>query len=295
MPDLAINYELLRKLGADAELLKEEIDDTRHRRLPFDVYATSPRAAMAIEYYYSKWDDAFGNAGRLLDKLGKTFTGVAEQWFNQDAQYAAQAAQQYALLRHGAWASDKQQYETWKEKSQTYVTVQRWDENGNPYFTTEPLADPDKGPEDPGDPPTHLTLEPKGEPGANVLRKIDTQVRYGEDGRFTSIETTVEGPNGLTYTEKTTFEENGLTTVSKQPDGTTVTSMQRENPDGTGTRTVTTTDSDGKTTTETYHGTGLTTDKPTWTKVRDDNAKPGGGSGGGPHHVPDTPGIHTKY
>jgi hypothetical protein len=283
VPDIVIDYELLNTLGRQTDTLKHKISDARTGKHDYSPDQVGPDAAFMIEEYYQAWSGAFKHAWNLLESLSNTYTGVAQQWFEQDAGYAATANEQAAGFTHALWAMQKSAYDNWVKLSHTYVTVHGFDDNGNPYEKQVPLADPDNPPPQPG-------TEPNGYHFTSADGSTqDTTSTYDSNGNLTSNDTTItDGNGGLKYHEQTSFGDHGsYTTNVTNPDGSTSTETVVGNPDGTGTKTDVTTDPDGKTTTTTFTGTGVDGSDPQWTKVDDpsshsgSNPGPGGGGGGG--------------
>lgn len=284
MPDIVIDYELLNQLGKDTETLKNKISDARLKDHHYSVNEAGG-AAPDIGFYYTMWSGAFKHAWDLLESLSGTYTTVAQQWFDQDAGYAATANEQAAGFTHSMWEMQKSAYDNWQKLSHTMVTIHGFDDNGNPYEMQVPLADPNKPPPAPGAEPTGYSYT------AGDGSQHNTTSHYDADGNLTSNDTTVtDGGGGLSYHEHTDFGDNGsYTSTVNHPDGTNSTETVTGNADGTGTKTDTYTDGDGKTTTTTYTGTGVNGPNPTWTENKPDN---GGGGGGGNHPAPPGPGAH---
>jgi hypothetical protein len=288
--DIAIDYELLNQLGKDLETLKYRISDARTSNHNFSTADVGgPYIPLVMEHCYQVWGGAFKHAWDLLESLSSTYTGVAQQWFEQDAGYAATANEQAAGFTHSMWEMKKSAYDNWQKLSHTYVTVHGFDDNGNPYDKQVPLADPNTPPEAPGQEPTSYTFA--GPDGSQHT----TTSTYDADGNLTSSDSTVtDGNGGLSYHEHTSFGDNGSYNLSvENPDGSKSTETVTGNADGTGTKVDVITGSDGKTTTTTYTGTGVNGPDPTWTQFGDtkgDDSDPhtqsggvtgsGGGSGG---------------
>jgi hypothetical protein len=262
VPDIAIDYELLHHLGQTTDTLKNKLDDARRSS---HVYAASEvgEAEFAIAMFYDAWKSAFKNAGTLLESLSQTYTGVAQQWFEQDAQYAATANEQAAGFTHSMWEMQKSAYDNWQKLSHTYETVHGFDKNGNPYEKQVPLADPNNPPPAPGaEPHGYQYIGPDGS-------LQNTTTTYDANGNVKSSDTTVtDGNGGFGYHEHTEFGDNGgyVSTVN-HTDGTTTVESVTGNSDGTGTKTDVYTDANGKTTTTTYTGTGVNGPNPTWTQT----------------------------
>jgi hypothetical protein len=281
VPDIVIDYELLNHLGQETTTLKDKISDARTANHYYPPNEVGADASDMIDSYYQAWGGAFKHAWNLLESLSNTYTSVAQQWFDQDAGYAATGNEQAAGFTHGLWQMKQSAYDNWQRLSHTMVTVHGFDENGKPYEMQVPLADPNKPPEAPGAEPDgyHYTA-----PDGSSHNTIST---YNSSGNLTSNDTTVtDGNGGLSYHEHTTFGENGsYTSTVNHPDGTTSTETVTGNADGTGTKTDVTTDSDGKTTTTTYTGTDVNGGNPTWTQSDDPTIT------GGPHPNAPPPGA----
>jgi hypothetical protein len=279
VPDIVIDYELLNTLGKDTETLKNKVSDARIKDHNFSV-SEAGTAAGDIAFYHSMWSGAFKHAWDLLESLSKTYTGVAQQWFDQDAGYAATANEQAAGFVHSMWNMKKQAYDNWQRLSHIYVTIHGFDDNGNPYEKQVPLADPNKPPEAPGTEPTQYSYT------ASDGSQHTTTSTYDGSGNLTSNDTTVsDGAGGMSYHEHTDFGDNGsYTSTVNHPDGSKTVETVTGDEHGIGTKTDTVTDADGKTTTTTYTGTGVNTKDPTWTDTtphKDDGGGNGGGNGGG--------------
>ena len=277
MPDIVIDYELLHQLGRDTHTFKERLDDARNTRIDYAQGELDWQVEMAIQGYYNRWKGAFKNAGDLLEKLSKTYTSVAQQWFDQDGRYAAQASEQTAGFIHSEWESKKAAHDNWEKLSHTYVPVHGYDDNGNPYEMQVPLADPNAPPQAPGNEPvSYEYTSPDGS------QHHTTTTTYNSDGTVEAQDTTVTDGDGLSYHEHTVFgANNSHTSTVDHPDGSSTVDTVTGNADGSGTRTTTTTDADGKATTSTYTGTGLGTENESWTENKTQNGGGGGGGGGG--------------
>jgi hypothetical protein len=258
--DLAIDYELLHQLAQETDALKNKLSDTRKQNHTYGESLVGPDASLMIDEYYDAWSDAFRRAEHLLESLSGTYNSVAQQWFEQDAQYATVANEQAAGFTHNMWAMKKSAHDSWQKLSQTYVPGIGFDTNGNVITTQVPLADPHQAPEDPGQ-------EPHGYTSADGSQ--NTTSVYDSNGNLTSNDTTItDGNGGFTYHEHTQLGENGsYTNTVNGPDGSTTIATIQGNPDGTGTKTVETTDPDGKKQTTTYTGTGVNGSDPSWTQV----------------------------
>ncbi|MBV2356452.1 hypothetical protein KUM39_19060 [Streptomyces sp. J2-1] len=262
MPDIVLDYELLHRLGRDIETLKHRIEESNAGHRDFGWWEVGPGVAQTLDGYRRGWKNAFKNATELLESLSGTYTAVAQQWFDQDASYAAIANEQAAGFTHSMWLTKKMSYDTWERLSHTYQAVTMYDDDGNPYLMGVPLADPHKPPPEPGaEPSGYSYTAPDGS-------KHETTSAYNPDGSLHSNETSISNGDGtLQYHEKTTFGEHGsYESVVKHPDGSTVQETVVGNPDGTGTKTDVVTDTSGRTDKTVYSGTGLDGDNPVWTK-----------------------------
>ncbi|SEO08693.1 hypothetical protein [Actinacidiphila rubida] len=293
MADIVIDYELLNQLGKDTDTLKNKVSDARQANHYYPPNEVGADASLGIDWYYQAWKGAFKHAWDLLESLSGTYTTVAQQWFDQDAQYAAVGNEQALGFEHAIWNMHKMEYDSWKKLSETYVTVHGFDDNGNPYEKQVPLADPDKPPADPGAEPTTYTYT------ASDGSKHTTTNTYDANGNLTGSNTTIsDGQGGMSYHENTTFGDNGsYNSTVNHSDGSTTVEEVHGNADGTGTRTDTTTDADGKKTVTVYTGTGVNGADPQWTKKDDSNNGDGNGNNGhgngngGPHP---TAGSHQQ-
>lgn len=144
MPDIVIDYELLNQLGKDTETLKHKISDARTANHYYPPNEVGADASISIDWYYQAWGGAFKHAWDLLESLSSTYTSVAQQWFDQDAGYAATGNEQAAGFTHSMWEMKKSAYDNWNKLSHTFVTIHGFDDNGNPYEKQVPLADPNK-------------------------------------------------------------------------------------------------------------------------------------------------------
>jgi len=265
VPDIAINYELLHNLGQQTESLKNRLSDVRQGQHNFDPMAAGTEAGNAINRFYQVWNDAFKHAWNLLESLSTTYTTVAQQWFDQDAGFAATADQQALGFQHSMWQATKSEYDNWKKLSQTPFTNYGFDDEGNPYPIQTTLADPNSPPPRPGPEPTQWSI-------SSVGFSQQTTSAYNSSGALTATDAVISDDNGFTYHEHTIFGDNGsYTSAVTTSDGTKITDTANGNPDGTGTRTVTTVDSTGKTTVQTYSGTGVNGSSPTWTETDHNN------------------------
>lgn len=278
MADIVIDYELLYQLGRDTDALKLRVSDARTTNHNYSPDEVGANASFWIGFYYKQWSGAFQHAWDLLEALSSTYTGVAQQWFDQDAGYAATANEQAAGFTHSMWQMEQSAYDNWKKLSETFVTVHGYDENGNPYEMQVPLADPNAPPDKPGAEPTGYDYTaPDGS-------THHTTTTYDADGNLTSNDTVVKNSDGqLSYHEHSTFGDNGSYSTSvTHADGTTTTQTVTANEDGTGTRTDVTVGTDGSTSTTTYTGTGLDTANPVWDENDPAGDDDGGGDGGQP-------------
>jgi hypothetical protein len=288
MPDIVIDYELLNQLGKDTDTLKHKVSDARTGDHNYSENEIG-RVTWVVSLYYQAWSGAFKHAWDLLESLSGTYTAVAQQWFDQDAAYAATANEQAQGFTHAIWSMKKQAYDNWQKLSHEPITVHGFDKNGNPYEIQTTIADPDKPPEAPGDEPQHYEFT-----SADGSEHSTTST-YDSDGKLTSNDTYVtDGDGGMSYHEHTAFGDNGsYTSTVNHPDGSTTVETVHGNSDGTGTRTDVYTGPDGETTTTTYTGTGVGGDhpNPVWTNTDPDAAKDD--DGGGDHDGGGSNGSHT--
>ncbi|EFC80257.1 hypothetical protein [Parafrankia sp. EUN1f] len=265
MADLVLDYALLHDLAGSMRNLRGQIET--------DVNAVSGRSVVgshgevgseavgnsklyaALSAFYSACHKPFKDSMDKLKELGDLLDSVAKAFFDVDADFAGKVNTGRLQAQIGQWQAEQAAWEHYEETKDKVVTFQYYDENGVLQTATIPLWGPDRPPPTkPGPMPTSL-------PGPDGSTQTDAQVN--EDGLITSETSTVTTPNGLSYTETTTYsyiDRDGdgkpdivdYTTTITHSDGTTETIVRKTNPDDT--YVVTSTTDDGVTTTTVIPG-----------------------------------------
>jgi hypothetical protein len=252
--DIVIDYELIHKLAGNIRTLRSSIETETTSVTPRTVLGTNGKissediglstASYSVTAFYQACFFPFTQSLDRLNTLADILDRVAKTWFDNDASFAGSVSQQALNTKLQEWASQKKAYEAYLKLKDATISYQYYDENGNLKTATIALWDPSNtAPKDPGAAPTNAD---------QTTAKVDDQ------GRITEETTTITGPDGLTYTETTTYTYNGdtvdYTTTVTHADGTTETIVKKTNSDGSYVLTDTT--SEGTATTTVTPGTG---------------------------------------
>ncbi|ONH61623.1 hypothetical protein CcI49_05285 [Frankia sp. CcI49] len=262
MADLVLDYALLHDLAGSMRSLRGQIET--------DVNTVSGRSVVgsggevgsvavgdgtlfaALSAFYSACHKPFKDSMDKLKELGDLLDSVAKAFFDVDADFAGKVNTGRLQAQIGQWEARKLAWEHYQETKDKVITYQYYDENGVLQTATIPLWGPDRPPpEDPGLMPTSLT----GGPGESTTTNA---AEVNDQGLIISETSTTTTPNGLTYTETTSYtyvdrDNDGdpdvvdYTTTITHSDGTTEQIVKRTNPDDS--YVVTSTTGDGTTTT----------------------------------------------
>jgi hypothetical protein len=215
--------------------------------------------ATPLMRFYMDWSSPMGKAVDGLRALSKLLGYVADAAEGWDDSIAGQFAA----------SPGRTPYEDWKSKKKA------WDE----WLKTHPDGKPKDGetaPENPGtQPPLHYTKTDDYGVKTDVVLKIDAA------GNVTEQTVTITD-RGTTYTEHTTYGENGAYhTTTTARDGSVTTENVQVDASGKGTKTVT--EKDGTTV---YTITNIKDENAEWVMVPrpevPDFPAPGGSTGTGP-------------
>ncbi|MGC0417680.1 hypothetical protein [Embleya sp. AB8] len=265
LPDISLDYTELRKMAGALTVLANTFRDdaskfrTHGAGVP-GQYGTVPAAdlgdlAAPLGSFYTAWAGPMGKAVDGLEALSKLLGYVADGAEAWDDGVAAQYAAVPGRNPLDKWLDQKKTWEEW--------------------LKTHPDGKPKEGetaPDKPADqPPLHYTNTDKNGVTTDVVVKVDD--------KYNVVEQTVTiTDHGTTYTEHTTYGENGAYhTVTTGRDGSVTTENVQVDASGRGTRTVT--DKDG---TSTYTITNIKDEKAEWVKVvKEPQVRPPIGGGGG--------------
>ncbi|GGT00228.1 MULTISPECIES: serine/arginine repetitive matrix protein 2 [Streptomyces] len=296
MPDFSIDYGALHIVQGKMRELADAADSggatgtfkevgeasSSERKALFGSSDLSYAFNLFYSYSTSRTKDAKDGLGQLAD----TFSGVADTFFNADAQLASAAGLMSQSLGLDDWRNQKEAYDAWQEDKTAWDAYlekigaseyfeQHPDANigdvcradGAPSFCEAWLAD-DDAPDDPGEPPA----EPADTPPTSYTYedeqgKVSVEVELDDDYNVMKETATITTPDGQSYTSVTTydsapriitpdggepFDARDYTMVTTFGDGTKTTTEVVIEDDGSGT--MTTTDADGKVTTVTRSG-----------------------------------------
>lgn len=236
--DFALDYGTLHEARKDLHDLANRIGPTLKSSV-FSELGDGTKSDAEAKFGNSDLTSAFRTFYRLasgpmkdaedrLKQLGDTFGGVADGFFNTDAEISQGLGVMGGRLGLDEWRRKKAAWDYYNQNKDKCVP----DENGKmPDFCYAT---------DPGDPPTSFTVT------ADDGGKVQTQLTLDKNNNVTKEVTTVTH-NGQTYTSVTTYSEDGKshTTETTYADGTKTTSKTTygENRDS---YTTETTDADGK-------------------------------------------------
>lgn len=250
--DFAMDYGTLHEARNDLYELANSISPTLKDSLFADLGSGSRNDAEAV-FGNSDLTDGFRSLYRLasgpmrnaedrLKKLGDTFGGVADSFFNTDAQISEGMGAMGSRMGLDEWRQKKKAWDYRNEHSDQCVA----DAEGNmPEFCSAT---------DPGPPPVDYYVNADN-------GNVHTHLTLDDDYNVVT-ETTTVTHNDQTYTSTTTYSDNGknYTTETVYADGSKSTSVVTVNDDGSATMTVT--DNDGNTTEYRRSGPGKE-----WTEV----------------------------
>ncbi|WP_320784297.1 serine/arginine repetitive matrix protein 2 [Streptomyces sp. CRN 30] len=296
MPDFSIDYSALHVVQTKMHDLADAADSggatgtfkevgeasASERKALFGSSDLSYAFNLFYSYSTSRTKDAKDGLGQLAD----TFAGVADTFFNADAQLSSAAGLMSNSLGLDEWKNDKEAYDSWQEDKTA------WDDyleriGASEYFEEHPDADigdvcraddapgfcetwldDDDAPDDPGSPPTKPSDDPptsytyEDEQGKvsveveldddyNVMKETST-ITTTDGQSYTSVTTYDSAPRIITPEEGDPFDARDYTMVTTYGDGTESTTEVVINDDGSGT--MTTTDPEGEVTTVSRSG-----------------------------------------
>ncbi|MFI7079311.1 hypothetical protein ACIBO1_18625 [Micromonospora sp. NPDC049903] len=260
MADLVLDYALLHRLAGSMRELKSRIQfdvDTGSRRsvvtsdgsvVDSSQVGNSSLYASLSAFFYA-CHTPFKDSMDLLDELAGTFDGIAQAYFELDADIAGKVNLDRLRADIAGWQSDTAAYERYLDLKDRQITFQYYDEHGNLVDGSVPVWTGDPVPE-PGEVPTSKA-------GTSPVGSNDVVAVVDDQGRIVSETTTVDSGDGLTYTETTRFtyhDTDGdgepdvvdFTSTIQHSDGTEETIEKKTNPDGS--YVVTSTTDEGTTT-----------------------------------------------
>ncbi|MFE0733193.1 serine/arginine repetitive matrix protein 2 [Streptomyces antibioticus] len=296
MPDFSIDYGALHIVQGQMRELADAADSggatgvfkevgeasSGDRKALFGSSGLSYAFNLFYSYSRSRTKDAKDGLGQLAD----TFSGVADTFFNADAQLASAAGLMSQSLGLDEWRNQKENYDHWAEDKAAWDAylesigaseyfaehpdaqigeVCRGD--GQPSFCEAWIAD-DDAPDDPGEaPPKPSDTPPTSYTYEDEHGKVTVEVELDDDYNVMKETSTITTPDGQSYTSVTTYDsapqivtpENGdafdardYTMETTYADGSKTTTSVVIESDGSGT--MTTTDADGKVTVSTRSG-----------------------------------------
>lgn len=261
MADLVLDYALLHDLAGSMRSLRGQIETDvntvsgrsvvgSHGEVGSDAVGDSSLFA-ALSAFYAVCHTPFKDSMDKLKELADLLDSVAKAFFDVDADFAAKVNTGRLQAEIGRWQAQQQAWQHYQETKDKVITYQYYDENGVLQTATIPLWGPDRPPpERPGAMPTTL-------PSPDGTTQTSTS-EVNDKGQIVSETSTVTTPNGLTYTETTTYtyvdrDGDGKTdvvdysTTVTHSDGSTETIVRQTNPDNS--YVVTSTTGEGTTTT----------------------------------------------
>ncbi|MFE7978234.1 serine/arginine repetitive matrix protein 2 [Streptomyces shenzhenensis] len=296
MPDFSIDYSALHTVQQKMRDLADAADSGGATGAFKEAgeAGSSERKAMfgssdlsyAFNLFYSHSTSRTKQAKDGLGQLADTFSGVADTFFNADAQLASAAGLMSQSLGLDDWRGQKEAYDSWQEDKTAWdAYLERigasdyFDQHpdaqigevcradGAPSFCETWINDND-APDDPGPPPEKPADNPptsyhyEDEQG-----KVDVTVELDDDYNVMKETSTITTPDGQSYTSVTTyhsapeivtpadgdkFDARDYTMETTYADGSKTTTEVVIAGDGSGT--MTTTDQDGKVTVSTRSG-----------------------------------------
>ncbi|MEU6348467.1 serine/arginine repetitive matrix protein 2 [Streptomyces sp. NPDC047072] len=296
MADFSIDYGALHEVQQKMKDLADDADSGGATGVFKEVgeATSSERRALfgssdlsyAFNLFYSRSTSRTKQAKDGLTDLADTFSGIADAFFNADAQLASAAGLMSGSIGLDDWKGDKAAYDEWQEDKSAWDAYLR-EIGAADYFAEHPDADigqvcnadgapgwcetwlnDDDSPSDPGPapekpsetPPTSYTYE-------DEQGKVEVTVELDDDYNVMKETSTITTPDGQSYSSVTTYDsapqivepENGdpydvrdYTMETTYGDGSTTTTKVVIDQDGSGTMTIT--DSDGNTTVSTRSG-----------------------------------------
>jgi hypothetical protein len=236
MADLVIDYSLLHRLAGNMRTLRTNVETDLHlsngMAVASEAGPVGPGAVGdqylygALVAFYGATRGPFNDALDALDQLSNLFGGIADAYFNVDADLKASGLDTLAQMTGGNWQSQQAAYDEYLKRKADGT----WPNDQPP-------------PPKPADTPPATPA-----PG--------TQVTYDDQGRVLTQTTTVTTADGQTYAKTTTYrygaDPNAAPEYSSTvtyAGGQTMTLDKHNNPDGS--YTVTSTTGDGKTSSST--------------------------------------------
>ncbi|MFI1728944.1 serine/arginine repetitive matrix protein 2 [Streptomyces acidicola] len=296
MPDFSIDYGALHDVQRQMRELADAADSGGATGVFKDVgeASSSERKTLfgssdlsyAFNLFYSRSSSRTKQAKDGLKELADTFSGVADTFFNADAQLSSAAGLMSGSIGLDEWKSDKEAYDSWQEDKTAWDAyleeigaADYFEQNPDAEIGTVCKADDapgwcetwindDDAPDDPGDPPEKPSEKPPTEyTYEDEQGKVQVSVELDDDYNVMKETSTITTPDGQSYTSVTTYDsepqiiepENGdsydardYTMETTYADGSKTTTEVVINDDGSGT--MTTTDGDGNKTVSTRSG-----------------------------------------
>ncbi|OHV60562.1 hypothetical protein [Pseudofrankia sp. BMG5.36] len=233
-PDLVIDYSLLHRLAGNMKTLRTNVESDLRMSGGMTVASEAGPVSTghvgdsylygALLAFYRATQGPFSDALDALDQLSNLFGGIADAYFNVDADLKSSGLDTLAQMAGGDWQSQKAAYDDYLKRKADGT----W---------------PDDQP-----PPPKPADNPSGTPAPG------TQVTYDDQGRVLTQTTTVTTSDGQSYTKTVTYDYgDGKTSPEYSATvtyagGETMTLNKHNNADGSYTVTSVT---DGKTSTST--------------------------------------------
>ncbi|WP_007515931.1 MULTISPECIES: hypothetical protein [Pseudofrankia] len=233
-PDLVIDYSLLHRLAGNMKTLRTNVEADLNMSGGMTVASEAGPVSTghvgnsslygALVAFYRATQGPFSDALDALDQLSNLFGGIADAYFNVDADLKSSGLDTLAQMAGGDWQSQKAAYDDYLKRKAD---------------GTWPADQPP--PPKPGD-------NPSGTPAPG------TQVTYDDHGRVLTQTTTVTTSDGQSYTKTVTYDYGDgkappeYSATVTYAGGETMTLHKQNNADGSYTVTSVT---DGKTSTST--------------------------------------------
>ncbi|WTW99091.1 hypothetical protein OG216_39660 [Streptomycetaceae bacterium NBC_01309] len=238
MPDLVLDYALLRKLGTQVKEVSEKFDQANGTKYGAFKLSYETTGCNALDYEMEDlqvtWTDQLDAGKKEMAAFAEVCLGLAQAWFETDAQAAAEIGAQnanYLIAEYEQRKAAREQAQWLKDHPYRWSFT---DHTGKTYEYTIDLWDPDR--------PLPEVGAPNGDYFQNTPDGGSVHTKINPDGSAT---TWVNRPDGMNYaqTSNTVRDENtGVvtnTTSVVHADGSTDSTVTKINPDGSGSMVVT--------------------------------------------------------
>ncbi|MCK9924279.1 hypothetical protein MXD61_20815 [Frankia sp. AgPm24] len=213
MADIVLDYGLLHELSGSLRTLRGQIQtDVDHVSGRAVVSSTGEVGAdavgdstlfAALSAFYATCHQPFKDSMTKLDDLADLLDSVAKAFFDQDADFASKANSARLQSKIDQWQAQENAWQHYQDTKNKVITYQYYDENGVLQTATIPLwGEGRPPPTDPGARPTSVSV-PDG-------TTTSSSQQVDGNGKIISETSTVTAPNGLSYTETTTYSYTDL-------------------------------------------------------------------------------------